>query len=147
MFQDIQLKRTWRINNYGWIIIFISLQRICNCITISLSRHEQVCSMRLRFERYFSNNTPNGGRSISLNITFLNILVHALINLLYYEHWTDKPKYFYEYATVFTGSQIWIMKSVIHFIPCYLGNFKGESMLILPNHLIFLTMDEAQLTL
>ena len=25
----------------------------------------------------------------------LNILVHDMINLLYYEYWTDKQKYFY----------------------------------------------------
>ena len=25
----------------------------------------------------------------------LNILVHDLINVLYYEYWTDKQKYFY----------------------------------------------------
>ena len=29
------------------------------------------------------------------NVVSLNILVHDLINLLYYEHWTDKRKYFY----------------------------------------------------
>ena len=44
--------------------------------TISLSRHEQVCLMRLRFER-------SDGRSISRNIASLNILVHDVINLLY----------------------------------------------------------------
>ena len=27
----------------------------------------------------------------------LNILVHDMINLLYYEYWTDKQKYFYVY--------------------------------------------------
>ena len=41
--------------------------------TISLSRHEQVCLMRLRFERYFSHHVAS-----------LNILVHDVINLLYY---------------------------------------------------------------
>ena len=46
---------------------------------ISLSRHEQVCLMRLRFE-------PDDGRSISRNVASLNILVHDVINLLYYEH-------------------------------------------------------------
>ena len=45
--------------------------------TISLSRHEQVCLMRLRFERYFSHHRA---------IASLNILVHDVINLLYYEH-------------------------------------------------------------
>ena len=38
---------------------------------------------------------PNDGRSISWNVASLNILVHDVINLLYYEHWTDKQKYFY----------------------------------------------------
>ena len=27
----------------------------------------------------------------------LNILVHDMINLLYYEYWTDKQKYLYVY--------------------------------------------------
>ena len=53
-------------------------------VTISLSRHEQVCLARLRFERYPSHNRD--GRSISRNIASLNILVHDVINLLYYEH-------------------------------------------------------------
>ena len=30
--------------------------------TISLSRHEQVCLMRLRFERYFSHHQPDAKR-------------------------------------------------------------------------------------
>ena len=38
---------------------------------------------------------PDGERSISQNLTLLNTLVHDVINLLYYEHWTDKQKYFY----------------------------------------------------
>ena len=50
--------------------------------TISLSRHEQVCLMRLRFERYFSHHRANDGRSISRNVASLNILVHDVINLL-----------------------------------------------------------------
>ena len=55
--------------------------------TISLSRHEQVCLMRLRFERYFSHHRAMyDGRSISRNVASLNILVHDVINLLYYEH-------------------------------------------------------------
>ena len=35
------------------------------------------------------------GRSISRNVASLNILVHDVINLLYYKHRTDKRKYFY----------------------------------------------------
>ena len=40
---------------------------------------------------------PDDGRSISRNVASLNILVHDMINLLYYEHWTVKRKYFYVY--------------------------------------------------
>ena len=47
--------------------------------TISLSRHEQVCLMRLRFTRFTSLE-----RSISRNVASLNTLVHDVINLLYY---------------------------------------------------------------
>ena len=35
--------------------------------------------------------------SISRNVAYLNTLVHDVINLLHYEHWTDKQKYFYVY--------------------------------------------------
>ena len=31
------------------------------------------------------------------NVAHLNILVHDMINLLYYEYWTDKQKYLYVY--------------------------------------------------
>ena len=37
---------------------------------------------------------PDDGRSISRNVAHLNILVHDLTNLLYYEYSTDKQKYF-----------------------------------------------------
>ena len=53
--------------------------------TISLSRHEKVCLMRRRFERYFSRYRAHDGRSISRNVASLNILVHDVINLLYYK--------------------------------------------------------------
>ena len=33
----------------------------------------------------------------------LNILVHDMTNLLYYEYWTDKQKYFYIYDMVCLG--------------------------------------------
>ena len=39
--------------------IFACLFSVHN--TISLSRHEQVCLMRLRFERYFSHHGPMMG--------------------------------------------------------------------------------------
>ena len=54
---------------------------------ISLSRHEQVCLSGLRFERYFAHHRPDDGRSISRNVAHLNILVHDVTNLLYYEYW------------------------------------------------------------
>ena len=47
---------------------------------IRLSRNEQVCLMRLRFERYFSHHR----RNIFPNVTSLNILVHDVINLRYF---------------------------------------------------------------
>ena len=40
---------------------------------------------------------PNDGRNISQNVDSLNIFVHNMINLVYYEHWKDKHKYFYVY--------------------------------------------------
>ena len=57
--------------------IFACLFSIHN--TISLSCHEQVCLSGLRFE------SPDDGRSISRNVAHLNILVHDMINLLYYK--------------------------------------------------------------
>ena len=63
--------------------IFACLFSIHN--TIGLSRHEQVCLSGLRFERYFSHHRADDGRSISRNVAHLNILVHDVINLLYYK--------------------------------------------------------------
>ena len=56
--------------------IFACLFSIHN--TVSLSCHEQVCLSGLRFERYFSHHRA------SRNVAHLNILVHDMINLLYY---------------------------------------------------------------
>ena len=69
---------------------FCIRKNIFNCLfsvhnNISLSRHEQVCLMRLRFERYFSHHRADGERSISQNVASINILVHDKINLLYYK--------------------------------------------------------------
>ena len=47
--------------------------------------------MRLRFERYFILQ-PDDGRSISGNVASLNILVHDVINLLYYKGFLLKKK-------------------------------------------------------
>ena len=40
---------------------------------------------------------PDAWRSISPDVASLNILVHDIIDLIYYEHWLDKQKYFYLY--------------------------------------------------
>lgn len=43
-------------------------------------------------------SSPNDGRNvweIFRNVASLNVLIHDVINLLYYEHWTHKRKYFY----------------------------------------------------
>ena len=45
----------------------------------------------------------NDGRSISWNVVYLNILVHGVINLLYYEYWTDKQKYFHVNWEIFVA--------------------------------------------
>ena len=74
---------------------YLKIQKFDRSYTLSLSRHEQVCLMRLRFEKYFSYHWADDGRSISRNAVSLNILVHDMINLLHYEQWTDKQKYFY----------------------------------------------------
>ena len=64
--------------------------KICNN-TIRLSCHEKVCLTGLHLERY----RPDHGRSLPENVAHLNVLVHDVINLLYYEYGTDKQKYFY----------------------------------------------------
>ena len=69
--------------------------------TISLSSHEQVFNEATFREillpscATWSFTLPDDGRSISRNVAALNILVQDLINLLYYEHWTDKRNNFY----------------------------------------------------
>ena len=50
--------------------------------------------MKLVLPNYYLS--PDDGRSISRNVASLNAFVHDLINLLYYEHRTDKRKYFYK---------------------------------------------------
>ena len=50
------------------------------------------------FREIFFYHRPDDGSSTSQNVALLNILVHDMINLLYYEHWTDKGKDFYIYS-------------------------------------------------
>ena len=62
--------------------IFTCLFSVHNAI--SLSRHEQVCLIRLRFERYFSHHRTRWWEKY-LSKSSLNILVHDVINLLYFD--------------------------------------------------------------
>ena len=48
------------------------------------------------YEHTAITTLPDDGRNISRNVAHLNILVHDVINLLYYEYCRDKQKYFYE---------------------------------------------------
>ena len=82
--------------------------------TISLSCHEQVSLSGLRFERYFSHHPANDGRGISQNVAHLNMLVHDVINLFNYEHWTDKQKCFYVYFSVLVCSNDWTSLELRH---------------------------------
>ena len=68
-------KRSVNTVSSSALCLFIKKEENLRLNTISLSRHEQVCLMR-----------PDDGRSISRNVASLNILVHDVINLLYYEH-------------------------------------------------------------
>ena len=63
-----------------WLQIYA---RFTRCNTISLSCHEQVC------------------------MAHLNILAHDVINLLHYEYWTDKQKYFYVIQGVLWKIYFW----------------------------------------
>ena len=65
---------------YTYIYIYIYYICILYLYTINLSRHEQVCLMRLFWE-------------ILLPSLGLIKHVHGVINVLYYEHWTDKWNY------------------------------------------------------
>ena len=72
--------------SFNIINSFALRKNICTCLfsvhnTVSLSRHEQVCLIKLRFERYFSHHQMEKYLS---NLASLNILVHVVINLLYH---------------------------------------------------------------
>ena len=69
---------SWFWHNQAWSNIFWHIQELFRHNALSLSRHKQVC------------------------LSSLNALVHDVINLVYYEHWTDKPKYFYVYSDIST---------------------------------------------
>ena len=68
---------------------------------LSLSRHDQLSLMRLSFVRCFYHYR----KEISQNVASLNLLIHDVINLLYYKQWTDKPKYFL-WITLIPGKKI-----------------------------------------
>ena len=59
---NLLLEKALNMYNAVMLIMFVIRKNIFACLfsvqnTISLSRHEQVCLMRLRFERYFSHHT------------------------------------------------------------------------------------------
>ena len=84
---------------------------------VSLSRHEQVCLMRLHFERFLSHLD---GESISRNVASLNIHVHYVMNLLHYLPYLMffRIKSFWYFIAINLTSQgptfIWI-----HFKSCW----------------------------
>ena len=55
------------------------------------------------FKHVWHNNLccPDDGRSIYRNIASLNRIVHDVINLLYYEQRTGKPKYIFTFKLFF----------------------------------------------
>ena len=73
--------------------IFACLFSIHNIL--SLSSHEQVCLSGLpcpmmgEVSLETEKKNPDGGRSISRNIAHLIILVHDVINLLYYWYYSS----------------------------------------------------------
>ena len=75
---------------YFWANVFYYASKIPNdYITSSkyLFYHEQVCLMRLRFERHFFHQYADLLKFIiSRNVATLNILDHDVITLLYCEH-------------------------------------------------------------
>ena len=88
---------------------------------------------------------PNDGRSISRNVAHLNILVHDMINLLYYEYWTDKQKYLYVYILFgFLFELFKILGNALTIVILFLS-FKRKTKAYLLN--ISITHDENLITL
>ena len=52
---------------------------------------------------------PDDVSSITCNVTSFNTFVHDVMKLLYYEHWTDKWKYFYLYlkSAIKNSNKFW----------------------------------------
>ena len=98
------------LTSYDSKILYVKIFSLCLFSvhnTISLSRHEQVCLMRLCFERYFSHHReillPS---SISRNVASLNILVHDVINLLCYSKILVKDKTYFKNPDLFITNSI-----------------------------------------
>ena len=60
--------------------MFIGQVQMAKVKQYGLLRHKQICLMKLHFERYFPHHRAYDGR----NVASLSILVHDIINLLYY---------------------------------------------------------------
>ena len=84
-------------------------------------------------EATFSFTLSDNEKSYSRNVASLNILVYDVINLLHYEHWTDKQKHF----TYTRKRRHWRRSSVVNV------NFKHISNLFF-SRLVFLIVDFEQ---
>ena len=80
---------------------------------------------------------PDDQKSISRNVASLNILVNDVRNLLYYEHWIDKRKYFYVYAILqkkicmynvfsYTFFNLVNMKGLCFVLNVIMGNYESS---------------------
>ena len=87
-------------------------------VALDLTRYDNSFffqSSRKKMSRAFLKIMSDDGRSISRNAAHLNILVHDVINILYYEYRTDKQKYFYVYRNVWNSSELLIIPREILF--------------------------------
>ena len=74
----------------GALLSFWTFDLFSRCILDSICNHNNFVNYYFILQYW-----PDDGRSITRNVAHLNILVHYVINVLYYEYWTDKQKYFY----------------------------------------------------
>ena len=100
--------KTWNITTNFSIHIYIN--RINNRLVFKIKdRDKQKLQMLETMELFHStkelvDKTRKGENVSSLKVVevvlvqynLVYLLVHDVINLLYYEYWTDKQKYFYE---------------------------------------------------
>ena len=71
--------------------------------------------------------SPDDGRSISRNVSHLNILVHDVINLLYYEYWTD----YWKMRSPNASNSIWQRRTKSFFTAFLASKNKGNCVTII----------------